>query len=34
VKQTVFNNKFLPKIPASILDAHDIKNIQNKKIFI
>lgn len=35
VKQTVKSNKFLlPKIPQSILDAHDIKNIRDKKIFI
>lgn len=34
-KQTVYNNKFLiPKIPQAVLDAHDIKNIKNKKIFI
>lgn len=35
VKQTVKTNKFLvPKIPQAVLDAHDIKNIKNKKIFI
>jgi hypothetical protein len=34
-KQTVISNsKIIPQIPQAILDAHDIKNIKNKKIFI
>jgi hypothetical protein len=34
-KQTIFDNsKLIPQIPSAILDAHNIKNIQNKKIFI
>lgn len=34
VKKTVHNNRFLPRIPREVLDAHDIKNIRNKKIFV
>jgi hypothetical protein len=34
-KQTIFDNsKLIPQIPSAILDAHNIKNIKNKKIFI
>lgn len=34
-RQTVFDStKLLPQIPTALLDAHDIKNIRDKKVYI